>query len=129
MNADVSSEVLNRISHGIIGAAQAVSNALGCGFLEKVYENALALELRQLGHRVEQQVGIEVRYKKEIVGAYVADLLVDGQVIVELKATRHIEPIHRAQCLNYLRGTGRRLALVLNFGAPRLEIGRVVFNL
>lgn len=129
MDADTSIERLNRISHAIIGAAHAVSNALGVGFLEKVYENALSIELRLQGHVVRQQHPIEVRYRGEMVGAYVADLLVDGEIVVELKAGQRVEQIHCAQCLNYLRGTGKRLGLVLNFGRPRLEVHRVVSGL
>ena len=117
---------LNEITEAIIGAAQTVSGILGCGFLEKVYENALALELRRRGHEVQQQHPVDVRYREEIVGGYVADLIVDRKVIVELKATPCLEAIHKAQCLNYLRATGMRLALLLNFGRPRLEARRII---
>lgn len=126
MNTDTSDEKLNLITGAIIGAAQAVSNILGCGFLEKVYENSLAVELRRRGHVVRQQFSVEVRYKTEIVGEYVADLLVDDCVIVELKSMPMTERIHRAHCLNYLRATGLRFALLLNFGRPRLEVHRIV---
>ena len=81
------------LTEAVIGAAFAVSNTLGCGFLEKVYENALAIELRSRGYEVQQQAPLEVRYKEEIVGIYSADLVVNGQVVVELKArTSCIEP-------------------------------------
>ena len=125
MNTDTATE-LNEITNAIIGAAQTVSTALGCGFLEKVYENALALELRMQGHDVRQQYAVDVRYREEIVGDYVADLVVDGKVVVELKAMPCLDAIHKAQCLNYLRATGLRLALLLNFGRPRLEVRRVI---
>src|ERR1700716_3877532 len=117
---------LNEITSAIIGAAQTVSAALGCGFLEKIYENALALELRLRGHEVRQQQAVDVRYRQEIVGDYVADLIVDRRVIVELKAMPCLEAVHKAQCLNYLRATGMRLALLLNFGRPKLEVRRVI---
>jgi GxxExxY protein len=125
MNADE----LDRISHSIIGAAQRVSSTLGCGFLEKVYENSLAIELRRRGHDVRQQQHVDVLYDNEIVGEYVADLIIDREVVVELKAILGLEPLHKAQCLNYLRATGLRLALLLNFGRPKLEVRRVVSGL
>ena len=98
MNADAS--VLNRISQRTIGCALTVSNTLGCGFLEKVYENALVLELRQAGLRVDQQAGVMVRYHGIVVGQYIADLLIEQAVAVELKAVRAIDNVHRAQCMN-----------------------------
>ena len=129
MNADISQDSYNFLTRSVIGAAMAVSNEMGCGFLEKVYENALALELRSRGHDVAQQKAIAVRYRHEIVGEYLADLLVDGQLVVELKAVQTLNRIHCAQCLNYLRAIGLPLALLLNFGRPRLEFHRIVCNL
>ena len=117
---------LDAISNRIIGCAFTVANALGSGFLEKVYENALAVELRMAGLAVEQQRGITVTYKGILVGEYFADLLVEDAVLIELKTVRALE---RAQCINYLRATGRHLCLLLNFGTPRLEFQRVVLNL
>ena len=114
------------ITEAVIGSAFDVANTLGCGFLEKVYENALAIELRRKGHNVEQQKEVEVWYKGEIVGFYHADLMVDEKVVVELKAVAALERAHRAQCLNYLRATRVETGLVINFGRPRLEIQRVV---
>jgi len=99
-------------------------NTLGAGFLEKVYENALAHELRKAGLTACQQHSVEVRYDGIVVGSYTADLLVQNTVLVELKAARALEPIHAAQCLNYLKATGLLLCLLLNFGNPRLEIRR-----
>ena len=113
------------LTEAVIGAAFAVSNTLGCGFLEMVYENALAIELRSRGYEVQQQAPLEVRYKEEIVGIYSADLVVNGQVVVELKAVRALDVVHRAQCMNYLRASGIRTGLVLNFGLPRLDVLRV----
>ena len=92
---------INTITRRVIGAAQTVSNTLGCGFLEKVYENALMIELKEMGLRVEQQKEIQVRYKEEIVGVYLADLIVEDAVIVELKAAFSLDRAHRAQCINY----------------------------
>ena len=113
------------LTEAIIGAAFDVANALGCGSLERVYENALAIELRHGGMDVKQQVPMEVRYRDEIVGLYQADLVVQDHVVVEIKAARNIEAAHRAQCLNYLRASGLSLGLVLNFGTTRLDVQRV----
>ena len=112
----------------VIGCAYTVSNVLGCGFLEKVYENALAHELRKAGLRVRQQHGITVNYDGVAVGDYAADLLVEDVLVVELKATKSLDDVHLAQCLNYLKATGLNLCLLLNFGRPRLEVKRVVNN-
>ena len=125
MNADM----LNALSERIIGCAFTVANGLGSGFLEKVYENALAHELRKAGLTVAQQQGVSVIYDDVIVGEYAADLLVEAAVIVELKAVRALDDVHQAQCMNYLRATGMHLCLLLNFGKPRLEIRRIVHNL
>jgi GxxExxY protein len=100
-------------------------NTLGPGFLEKVYENALAHELRKAGLGVAQQYEITVRYDDIVVGEYVADLLVEDAIIVELKAAKSLDNVHTAQCINYLEATGRRMCLLLNFGKPRVEIQRV----
>ena len=127
MNADET--MLDDVTERIIGGALTVSNGLGTGFIEKVYENALAHELRKAGLAVAQQHGIVVRYDGVVVGAYAADLVVEDVVIVELKATRTVADIHRAQCMNYLRATGLHVCLLLNFGNPRLEIKRIVLGL
>jgi GxxExxY protein len=100
----------------IIRGFYEVNNALGFGFLEKVYENALALELRSRGLDVIQQKPISVYYKSVIVGEYFADLLVNGVVLVELKAAAKIIEAHEAQLLNYLRATDIEVGLLLNFG-------------
>jgi len=110
----------------IIGGAMYVSNALGIGFLERVYENALVLDLEELGLAVEQQKSIQVKYKDKVVGDYVADLIVEGVVIVELKSVDSIAKAHEAQLLNYLKATSIRVGLILNFGT-RLGISRLVF--
>jgi GxxExxY protein len=119
---------VNRVSERIIGCAFRVSNALGVGFLEKIYENALTYELRKAGLVVEQQFGIVVHYEGAVMGQYSVDLLVEASVIVELKATRVLDSVHDAQCINYLRATGLPLCLLLNFGKPRVEIRRFVNN-
>ena len=116
----------NQVSGLIIGRAYAVLNTLGAGFLEKVYENALAYELRAAGASVHQQYAIEIRYAGVVVGSYSADLLVENLVLVELKATKALDPIHEAQCINYLKATKLPLCLLLNFGTPRLEIKRLI---
>jgi GxxExxY protein len=127
MNADAS--LLNPLSKRVIGCALTVSNALGSGFLERVYENALAHEPQKAALAVEQQRGITVTYDGITVGEYFVDLLVENAVLVELKTVRALEDAHRAQCLNYLRATGRHLCPLMNFGAPRLEVRRIVLNL
>ena len=112
----------------IIGCAFTVSNILGAGFLEKVYENALAHEMREHGLTVLQQRGITIRYKGVLIGEYAAGFLVEDHVIVELKAVRALHEQHAAQCLNYLRATGKPLVLLMNFGPLRIEIRRVTLN-
>jgi GxxExxY protein len=127
MNAD---EIRNNeVSERIIGCAFRVLNTLGTGFLERVYENALAHEMREAGLSVEQQKGIAVHYNGIVVGVFVADLVVEEKVVIELKASKALDPAHTAQCINYLKATGLRLCLLLNFGRPRLEIHRVVHRL
>jgi GxxExxY protein len=118
-------DYINRISEQVIRCAFSVSNTLGAGFLEKVYENALAHELRKAGLDVTQQHEARVLYDGIIVGRYTIDLVVEKLVLVELKAVRALEDIHHAQCLNYLKASGRWLCLLLNFGKPRLQIKRI----
>ena len=126
---DANTASINELSNHIIGCALTVANTLGSGFVEKVYENALAHELRKNNLAVSQQLGVVVRYDGIIVGEYATDLLVEDMVLVELKAVMALNNIHRAQCLNYLKATGLRLCLLLNFATPRLEIKRVVRDL
>jgi len=114
------------ITHQIIGAAFEVWKVLGYRFLEKVYENALVVELRRLGLTVEPQVPIDVFYKGVLVGQYFADLLVEGKVIVEIKAKKAYNPKHEAQLLNYLKATGMTVGPLLNFGERRCEHKRLV---
>lgn len=99
---------------------------LGSGFLEKVYENALAHGLRKSGLKVEQQYAIQVRYDGIVVGNFDADLLVEDRIIVELKAINEFTDIHMAQCVNYLKATGLHFCLLINFGKQRVQIKRIV---
>jgi len=126
MNTDLGLRGETDVSELVIGAAYRVANKLGTGFLEKVYENALSIELRRAGLAVAQQKPMEVWYDEEMVGLYQADLVINGSVVVELKAVPGLERIHRAQCLNYLRATRIRTGLVINFGRARIEIQRVI---
>ncbi len=128
MNADERRERLDLVTEKIIGCAYTVVTILGSGFLEKVYENALVHELVKNGIRALQQHGIKVHYDGIEVGDYVADLLVEGEVLVELKAVKALDDIHRAQCMNYLKATGRTVCLLINFGSPKLEVKRIVNN-
>ncbi len=112
------------LTQNIIGAAYEVHNVLGRGFLEKVYQNALAEELRLRGYRVEIEVKIPVYYKETLVGDYYADILVEGRIIVELKALNALTSQHEAQLLNYLKATGLKVGLLLNFGSQRVQVKR-----
>ena len=114
------------LTRQIIGCAMKVSRRLGVGFLEKVYENCLAIELRHLGMNVLQQQKVKVFYEGVVVGDYTADLIVNQTVLLELKAAKAIDSIHEAQILNYLRASLLRIGLILNFGTPKLGIKRLV---
>jgi GxxExxY protein len=116
---------VNDITEIVIGCAFRVHNTLGAGFLEKVYENALIHELRKSGLGAAQQAEINVYYDGVEVGHFAADLLVESIVLIELKAAKALDDIHLAQCLNYLRATGLKICLLLNFGGPKLQIKRV----
>ena len=120
---------LNEITERIIGCAYRVGNALGCGFLEKIYENSLRIELEKERLTVHQQYPISGEYEGQTVGEYSADLLVDNHVLVEMKAVKQLDDIHMAQCLNYLKATGLRICLLINFGGLKMEIKRIVNNL
>ena len=117
---------LNSITEKIIGAAFVVSNTLGAGFLEKVYENSLSIELDKLGLKVDQQKAMNVYYDNKIVGEYFSDLLVEENIIIELKAVKRIDEIHHAQLMNYLKACKKRFGLILNFGSPKVEVKRIV---
>ena len=119
-------EGLNAITEKVIGCAFKIANNLGSGFLEKVYENALAFELRKAGLKVDQQFALQVLYEGVVVGDYFADLLVENCVVVELKAVKELDSVHMAQCLNYLKATGLPLCLLINFYRPKIEIKRII---
>ena len=116
---------LNLLSEKVIGCAYTVGNALGCGFLEKVYENALAHEIRKLGLKVEVQKPLHVIYDGVVVGEYFADLLIQDVLLIELKTTNGFSDNHKAQCINYLNSTKLPLCLLINFGRSRVEIKRI----
>ncbi|HAZ30493.1 TPA: GxxExxY protein [Candidatus Acetothermia bacterium] len=115
------------ITEQVVQAFYKVYQLLGHGFLEKVYENSLAIELRGRGLSVQQQAPISVLYDAQVVGEYFADLLVEGCVIVEIKAAQALTDEHFAQLINYLKATGTEVGLLLNFG-PKPEIRRKVFE-
>ena len=117
---------VNEITEKVIGCIYEVSNTLGCGFLEKVYENASGIAIAKTGLRVQQEYPIQVRYDGIIVGEFIADLLVEELVLVEMKAVKLLEEIHTAQCLNYLRATGLPVCLLVNFYRPKVEIKRII---
>ncbi len=114
------------LSYAIIGAAMEVHRILGPGFLESVYEEALAHEFDLQDITYQRQTKLTVRYKEITVGEYRADFLVDEKIVVELKATKSLTKIDEAQLLNYLKGTGFRIGLLVNFGSPSLEHKRRV---
>ena len=115
------------LTEKVIGAFFTVYNRLGYGFSEKVYENALVLELRKLGLKVEQQKRITVYYDSQVVGKYLADIVVNEAVLIELKAVRQLLKEHEAQLLNYLKATMIEVGLLLNFG-PKAEFKRKVYD-
>lgn len=114
------------LSYKIVGAAYRVRDDLGFGFLEKVYENAFVVGLRDIGLIAEQQVPLEVHYLGHVVGTYYADLIVEGRVIVEVKSVERIIKAHIAQTLNYLNATRLKLGLVLNFNRHTVDVERLV---
>jgi GxxExxY protein len=116
---------INPITEKIIGCAYTVSNNLGAGFLEKVYENALVHELRKAGLIVAQQQPIRVMYDNVEVGYFEADIVVEGLVLIELKTVRSLDDAHYAQCLNYLKATGLRVSLLINFATAKIQIKRI----
>jgi GxxExxY protein len=122
----MSDEIFKDLTEKIIGCAYTVSNTLGTGFFEKVYENALAIEIQNAGLGVRQQQPIQVYYNNAVVGEYVADLIIENRVLVELKAIKAFDDVHFAQCINYLKDTGMRVCLLINFGRPIIEIKRFV---
>ncbi|WP_404326046.1 GxxExxY protein [Aerophototrophica crusticola] len=117
---------MEAITEAILGAAFDVSHHLGAGFLENLYKRALLKELRLRRLAVQEEVPFQVRYKGEPIGTYFADLLVERQVIVELKVAEAINDAHVHQVVNYLKASGLRVGLILNFGVPRVAVRRVL---
>lgn len=117
---------MNAVTEKVIGCAYTVSNRLGCGFLERVYENALSHELRKAGLKTEQQKRLAVYYDGVLVGEYIADMIVEDMVLLEIKTAKNLETAHMAQCLNYLKATGLNLCLLINFGNSRVTVQRVI---
>ena len=117
---------INELTYQINGAIFEVNKILGVGFLEKVYENALMIELHDRGIKAANQVPISVKYKNKEVGEYFADIVVEDKVIIELKAVESLEKVHEAQLLNYLKATDYKLGLLVNFTHPKADIRRFV---
>ncbi len=124
MNADV-----NGLTERVIGCAYAVSNGLGAGFLESVYENVLAVELSSAGIAYQRQKALQVFYAGEVVGQFAADFLVEDCVIVELKSVRTLLPEHQAQLINYLKASRLKVGLLVNFGTSKVQVKRMVHQL
>jgi len=118
--------VFKELSFQIVGLAIEVYRKLGYGFLEKVYENALMVLLRREKVPAEQQAHIDVHFEGQVVGQYIADIWVDNKIILEIKTCEKISNAHRAQALNYLKATGIRLAIILNFEKEKMEHERLV---
>ena len=110
-----------KLSYTIVGLAMKTHRELGPGFLEKVYENTLMVLFRKENMKADQQSSINVYFQNELVGNYVADILVDDKVILELKTVQRITDVHKAQALNYLKATGLHLAIIFNFHSKNLE--------
>ena len=120
---------VNDLTYAINGAIFEVHNTLGPGFLEKVYENALLIEIQERGYKTKSQEPIIVMYKNIVVGEYFADLVVEDLVILELKTVDKLEKIHEAQIINYLNATGIKVGLLANFKKQKAEIKRFVLDL
>ncbi len=120
---------LEALVETVVGAAYEVSNLLGAGFLEKIYERALIEELGLRGLRVTAQAAFPVAYKGKPLGTYVADLVVEDRLLVEVKCVEQFSNEHLAQCINYLKASGLHLALLINFRRPKVEWRRIVHNL
>jgi GxxExxY protein len=118
-----------KLTEKIIGCAYRVYNRMGYGFLESVYEKCLLIELRKAGLSVEAQKPITVCYEGQVVGEFIADLVVEDEVIVELKSVRRLVEAHEVQLVNYLVATGRDVGLLLNFGEGKVEVKRKVRTL
>jgi GxxExxY protein len=118
----------DELSQRVIGCAFEVSNTLGAGFFEKLYEKALCVELEKAGLGYVCQKPVSVMYKEILVGEYIADIIVEGKLLLELKALSTLCREHEAQLMNYLKATGLSVGLLLNFGKPRLGIKRIIWD-
>jgi len=117
------------VTEKIIGCAYRVYNKMGFGFLESVYEKCLLIELRKAGLDAESQKPITVYYDDEIVGEFIADIIVNDTIILELKSVRRVIKAHEVQLVNYLIATGKPMGLILNFGERKVEVKRKIKNL
>ena len=117
-----------KISERVIGCAFAVSKELGAGFLEAVYTNALAVALKEEGVAYEREKALSVSFRGQVVGNYFADFVVEGRLVLELKALSALTNEHEAQVMNYLRASNLKAGLLLNFGRPRLDVRRLVLG-
>jgi GxxExxY protein len=124
---DFSKYLHSELTGGILSSASYVFEQLGFGFLEAVYENALAIRLRQDGFMVQTQVPIEVIFEQQVVGEYRADILVNDTIILEIKAVDSLHPRHEVQLVNYLRATNKEVGLLINFG-NRMDVKRKIFT-
>ncbi len=123
MNGEI---IEKELSFGIMKAAYEVHNQLGPGFMESLYEEAMSLELKAQGMQVLRQKSVKINYKGRLIGEHVIDMVVNSRVILELKAVSAHAAIHEQQALSYLKATGLPLAIVINFGTPRVQSSRIV---
>ena len=119
-------DLLDELTKKIIGCAYEVSNTLGSGFLESVYEKALYHQLQKDGLFAERQCPLKIFYDGILLGEFFVDIMVEKKVLVELKAVRELDEIHVAQAMNYLKASGMPVCLLINFGRPKMEIRRFV---
>jgi len=128
MNTDTKRELIEKdLTDKIIGAFIEVSNELGAGYLESVYETDLVIALVAKGLKVQAQAALEVRFCGHVVGEFYADILVENRVVIEVKAAKALNAEHEAQLINYLRATGIKVGLLVNYGRPRVEWKRLVW--
>ena len=117
------------LTEKVIGCAYKVYNKMGFGYLESVYEKCLIIELKRQGIRVESQKGISVYYDDDLVGEFVADVIIEDTIVIELKSVKKIAKAHEVQLVNYLTGTRKPVGLIINFGEEKVEIKRKVKDL
>ena len=121
-------KIPEELTHNVINCAMEVSNTIGAGFTENIYDKAMQVELQLRKIPFSSQQHFDVSYKGSLVGHFVPDIVVENRLIVELKAVDSIVNEHLSQVLNYLKATDYELGLILNFGKPRLQIKRVILN-